>query len=157
ELLRRPPRLPVGRTPLPPSHRSRRGPNPAWFFLPQPYGNAPPAATASAIEPQSADRRQFQRRYSGVDADIEPQNVEFEPFVNGEQDAGEPEERELETGPAGCRSKHRTPGQKVFADRVGRQIEAEIGNLSGNKRGEGIAVGAGPGTVLMRIRIAGDR
>ena len=118
--------------------------------------NARPAAMASAIEPQSADSRQFQRRHGGVDADIEPQDVEFEPFVNGKQHTGEPEDRELEPGTAGCRSKQGPARQEVLADRVRRQIEAERGDLPGNKRGEGIAVGAGPEGVFVRIGVSGD-
>src|SRR6516165_4243332 len=111
----------------------------------------------SAVQSQSADCGQFQRRHGGVDADIEPEDVELESLVGGEQDTGEPEERELEPGAAGCRGKHGPTRQKVFADRVRRQVEAELRNLPGNKAREGIAVGAGPGAVLVRIRIACDR
>ena len=50
-----------------------------------------------------------------------------------------------------------TAGQEVLADRVRRQIEAELGDLAGNIGREGIAVRAGPGTILMRIGIAADR
>src|SRR6516164_3992163 len=110
----------------------------------------------SAVQPHPADRRQFQRRYCGVDADIEPQDVELEPFVQGDQDPGKPVHRKLEPGAAGCRGKQCAPGQKVLADRIRRQVEAELGNLASNKRREGIAVGAGPSAVLVRIGVARD-
>ena len=112
------------------------------------------AAASSAVQPQPADRRQFQRRHGGVDADIEPQDVELEPFVGGEQDAGEAEERELDSGAAGCGGKQCATGQKVFADRIRRQVEAELRDLAGNIGREGVAVGAGPGAVLVRVGIA---
>jgi hypothetical protein len=53
---------------------------------------AGPPAAVSAVQSQPADRRQFQRRHRGVDADIQPQDVEFEPLIDGKQNTGQPEE-----------------------------------------------------------------
>jgi phosphotransferase system IIB component len=66
-----------------------------------------------------------------------------------QEDPGKAVQRNLKPGTAGCGAKQRTIGQEVVADRIRRQIEAELGDLSGNKRGECIAVGARPGAVLV--------
>src|SRR5215472_6773521 len=42
-------------------------------------------AAASPVRTQSTDRRQFERRRGGVDADIKPEDIELEPLVDGEQ------------------------------------------------------------------------
>jgi hypothetical protein len=42
----------------------------------------------SAFQPQSTDPRQLERWHDGVNADIEPQDVQLEPFVDGEEEAG---------------------------------------------------------------------
>src|SRR3984893_17010889 len=54
----------------------------------------------SAFQPQSPDPWQLERRHGGIEADIEPQDVQLEPFVDGEEEAGKTVERNLEPGAA---------------------------------------------------------
>jgi hypothetical protein len=93
---------------------------------------------------RAKSRRQLERGHEGVDADIQPQHVQLEPFVDGEQDAGKSVKRNLKPGAARRPRKQRAAGQEIFADRIGRQVEAKLGNLAGNVCGERVAVGTRP-------------
>jgi hypothetical protein len=44
----------------------------------------------SAFQPQSTDPRQLERRDSGIEADIEPQDVQLEPLIDDEEEARKP-------------------------------------------------------------------
>src|SRR6266404_8787980 len=59
----------------------------------------------SAFQPQSPDPRQLERRHRGIEADIEPQDVQLDPLVDGEEKAGDAVERNLKPGAAGGRCK----------------------------------------------------
>src|SRR5712671_4286187 len=111
----------------------------------------------SAFQPQSPDPRQLERRHGGVNADIEPKDVQLEPLVHGEEEAGYAVERYLKPGAAGGRGKEHAAGQEVLADRVRGQVKAKLGDFTGNIRGERVTVRARPSTIFVRIRIAGDR
>jgi hypothetical protein len=72
-----------------------------------------------AFQPQSPDPRQLERRHRGVDANIEPQEVQLESFLDGKDEAGNAVDRNRKPGAAGGRGKESAlPGQEVFADRV---------------------------------------
>ena len=45
------------------------------------------ARDTSAFQPQSTDPRQLERRHDSIDADIEPQDVQLEPFLDREEKA----------------------------------------------------------------------
>jgi hypothetical protein len=72
----------------------------------------------SAFQPQSTDPRQLERWHGGIEADIEPQDVQLDPLVDGEEEACKTVERNLKPGAAGGRCKERPAGQEVLADRV---------------------------------------
>src|SRR6516165_1526692 len=74
----------------------------------------------SAAEPQATDRRKLDRRHRGVDANRQPEHVQLDALVNGDEKPGEPVERNLKPRAAWGGGKQRSSGQKILADRIGR-------------------------------------
>src|SRR5215471_10668799 len=112
---------------------------------------------SSTVQTQWADRRELQCGHGGIDTDIEAEDSQLEPLLGGDEDAGNAIDRDLETRAAGSLGKPGAAGQEILADRIRWQVEAKLGHLAGYIGRESVAVWAGPGTILVRIGIAGSR
>jgi hypothetical protein len=106
--------------------------------------------------PEPAEGRQLQRRPGRVDPKTEAEQVHLETLTSGQEDADQAVKRYLKSRPARCRGDDAAARQEFHADSIRRELDRQIGDLPGDVREEGIAVGSGPRTVAIGIRVARD-
>jgi hypothetical protein len=81
-----------------------------------------------------------------VDSKTEAQQVQLETLASGEEDADQAVRQYLKSRPARCQGDDAAARQEILADRIRRELDRQVGDLPGDVREEGIAVGPGPGT-----------
>src|SRR6516165_4154405 len=87
-----------------------------------------PRRARSSGQTEAAHARQLERRTVEVQAEREAQEVHLQAFVPAQEDAEQPEERELEPRATRRGSQGRAVRQEVLADGCGREVQPELGD-----------------------------
>src|SRR5262249_18268232 len=93
---------------------------------------------------EAAHPGELQGRAIRVEAEREAEDVELDAFLPADEDTDEPEDGELDSGPAWSERDRRAARQEVLAHRGGREIEPQLGYRAPDERRERVAVRARP-------------
>src|SRR5207302_2261025 len=109
---------------------------------------------AQARRAQPPEKGQLEA--AGADAEVQAEEVEFEPVDAARRDAEQSGERELKAAAAGRSGEH-CAAQIVLADGGRRQVELELRHVARDPGGERVGVRAWPERVLVRVGIVARR
>src|SRR5262245_28059566 len=106
---------------------------------------------------ETADSEKLERGALHVDAECEAEQVQLEPFLPADHDAGESQQRELNTGAAWREPCQSRAGKIILAYGGRRQLEPEARDGAADIRRERVAVRARPRPVARGIGIGFHR